>query len=175
MAVTARRQRFGINRRNMSLSKLCPTLNASGVLQRCLAEAGKSKHFQATDTLFSENAENAGVFLVLKGKVCLSLRAMPALDRIFGKGSLLGLPSTFSATPYSLTATAITCVKALHVPQTEFLHLMREQPGLCREATEMLGREMTFIQSALAKRRRSAALRLPQSPRSRSCIGGASR
>jgi hypothetical protein len=31
---------------------------------------------------------------------------------------------------------------------------MLERPDLCGEATEMLGREMTFIQSALAERQR---------------------
>jgi hypothetical protein len=34
---------------------------------------------------------------------------------------------------------------------------MRERPDLCGEATRMLGREMTFIQSALAERLRQAA------------------
>jgi len=34
---------------------------------------------------------------------------------------------------------------------------MRERPDLCREATDMLGRELTFIQSALAERRRQIA------------------
>jgi len=43
------------------------------------------------------------------------------------------------------------------VPQEEFLQLMREHPDLCREATDMLGRELTFVQSALAERRRQLA------------------
>jgi hypothetical protein len=37
--------------------------------------------------------------------------------------------------------------------------LMRDRPELCREATEMLGREVTFIQSALAERRKQASSR----------------
>ncbi len=45
----------------------------------------------------------------------------------------------------------------VHVRQEDFVRLMRERPELCREATEILGREVTFIQSALAERRRQAA------------------
>jgi hypothetical protein len=45
------------------------------------------------------------------------------------------------------------------VAQDDFVRLMRERPELCREATEMLGREVTFIQSALAERRKHAASR----------------
>jgi CRP-like cAMP-binding protein len=70
---------------------------------------------------------------------------------------VLGLPSTFTGHPYSLTATAVTTVEVMYVPQEAFVRLMRERPELCREATEMLGREVTFIRSALAERRREAA------------------
>ena len=45
----------------------------------------------------------------------------------------------------------------VHLPREEFLQLMRERPDLCREATDMLGREVTFIQSALAERCRQMA------------------
>ena len=132
-------------------------LKTSSALKASLVEAGKKQHFPAADVLFREEAENAGVFLVLKGKVCLSVKNLPRLDRLFGNGSVLGLPSTFTRHAYSLTATAVTEVEAVHVAPDEFVSLMRDCPELCREATEMLGREVTFIQSALAERRRQAA------------------
>jgi hypothetical protein len=53
-----------------------------------------------------------------------------------------------------LTAIAVAESDAVHVAQEDFVRLMRERPELCREATEMLGREVTFIQSALAERRK---------------------
>lgn len=132
-------------------------LKASNGLKARLVEAGTKGHFPVTNTMFREDGDNAGVFLVVKGKVCLSLKSMPRLDRLFGSGSLLGLPSSFTGRPYSLTATAVTGAEVVHVAQGDFLRLMRERPDLCREATEMLGREMTFIQSALADRLRQAA------------------
>ena len=95
--------------------------------------------------------------LYFKGKVLIGVRNMPELDRVFLAGSLLGLPATFTGRPYSLTAVTVVQSDIVHLPREEFLQLMRERPDLCREATDMLGREVTFIQSALAKRCRQMA------------------
>ncbi len=132
-------------------------LKASDALNACLVEIGKKGHFPVTSTLFREDGDNAGVFLVVSGKVSLGMTKMSGLDRLFGSGSLLGLPSTFAGRPYSLSAIAVTEADVVHVTQGDFLTLMRERPDLCGEATEILGREMTFIQSALAERLRQTA------------------
>ena len=134
-------------------------LKASDALKACLTEAGKREHFPTVETLFTEDDANRGVFLIVKGKVSLKVLNLPKLDRIFGLGALLGLPSTFTGRPYSLTAVAVAETDVIRVDPTEFLDIMREQPELCREATEMLGREVTFIQSALAEKRRQASLK----------------
>ncbi|MGC2110803.1 MAG: cyclic nucleotide-binding domain-containing protein [Candidatus Korobacteraceae bacterium] len=134
-------------------------LKTSDVLRARLTEAGKREHIPAQNALFREDDGNVGVFLIVKGKVCLSVRNVPKLDRLLGNGSLLGLPSTFTGRPYSLTAVAVSESEVVHVSQEDFLQLMREQTELCREATDMLGREVTFIQSALAERRKQVALK----------------
>lgn len=65
---------------------------------------------------------------------------------------MLGLPATFTGRPYSLTAVTLAESEVMHVPRKQFLKLMGERPDLCLETTEMLGREVAFIQSALAER-----------------------
>ena len=87
----------------------------------------------------------------------MGVRGLPKLDRLFSGGAVLGLPSTFTGHTYSLSAQSVTEVEAIHVDQTAFLQIMRQRAELCREATEMLGREVTFIQGALAERRKQAA------------------
>jgi CRP-like cAMP-binding protein len=104
--------------------------------------------------LFKEDQVSRGVYLVLKGKVCMSVTDLAKLDRVFSPGSLLGVPATFTGRPYSLAAVAVTDAEVLYVERQAFLDLMTQQPELCREATDMLSREVTFIQSALAQRRR---------------------
>jgi len=135
----------------------CKFLRASAALKTYLEGAGIQERFSATQNLFREEDTNSGVFLLLKGRVCMSVRGLSKLDRLFSAGSLLGLPSTFTGHKYSLTAQALTEVDAVHVDQATFLQIMRERPELCREATDMLGREVTFIQGALAERRKQAA------------------
>jgi CRP-like cAMP-binding protein len=137
----------------------CSFLKASPDLRSALQQAGRRASFAPGQVLFREDQENLGVYLVLKGKVRMSVQRLPKLDRLFSAGSLIGLPSTFTERPYSLTAQAITEADAIQVTAAPFLTLMRERPELCREATEMLGREVTFIQGALAERRKQGSSR----------------
>ena len=132
-------------------------LKISSDLKKNVQSAGSERDYPPGHVLFQEDAESAGVFLVRKGKVLMGVQGMPQLDRVFGAGSLLGLPATFTGHPYSLTAITVANSDVVHVPREEFLQLMRERPDLCREATEILGREVTFIQLALSKRRRQMA------------------
>jgi CRP-like cAMP-binding protein len=132
-------------------------LKASEDLKSSLETAGKNHRCPAGHVLFPEDGNSVGVYLVRRGKVRMSVRNLPNLDRDFGAGSLLGLPSTFTGRPYSLTAVALVDSEVVYVKTQEFLALMRDRPDLCREATDMLGREVTFIQSALAERRRQLA------------------
>jgi CRP-like cAMP-binding protein len=104
--------------------------------------------------LFKVGNSNNGVFLVRRGKVALLVEGLPNLDRVFSAGSVLGLPSTFTGNPYGLTAQALVDSEVGHVPREDFLELRRQDPTLCREATEMLTREISFIQAALAQRKR---------------------
>jgi CRP-like cAMP-binding protein len=132
-------------------------LRVSVELKIGLESARRKRSFAPGHVLFREDGESAGVFLVCKGEVLMGVRNMPKLDRVFSAGSLLGLPATFTGRPYSLTAVAVVQSDIVHVPREEFLRLMRERPDLCREATDMLGHELTFIQSALAERRQQIA------------------
>jgi CRP/FNR family cyclic AMP-dependent transcriptional regulator len=132
-------------------------LRVSVELKALLESAGRRQEVPPGQVLFLEDVKSAGVFLVCKGEVRMGVRNMPTLDRVFSAGSLLGLPATFTGRPYSLTAVSVVQSEVVHVPREEFLHLMRDQPDLCREATDMLGRELSFIQSALAERRHQMA------------------
>lgn len=132
-------------------------LNASPNLKSSLEALGQAQHIPAGDVLFNTSDENLGVFLVRRGKVCLRVEGLPRLDRVFPAGSVLGLPATFAGSPYSLTAIAVTNSVVLRVARQEFLRLMREQPELCQQATDMLSREVSFIQSAVGQRMQSLA------------------
>ena len=130
-------------------------LKVSARLKKSLQNLGAVESVSARSSLFHFDQEPMGVYLVIKGKVRLSLPDLPKLDRIFGPGSLLGLPATFTGHPYSLAATSITEAEVLHVDRQKFLDLMATEGELCREAANILSREVSFIQGALAERRRT--------------------
>ncbi len=130
-------------------------LNASSDLQNGLVALGQAQQVPAGSVIFKAGDENLGVFLVRKGKVCLQVEDFPQLDRVFPAGSLLGLPATFTGSEYSLTAIAATKAEVTCVTRDEFLRLMQEQPVLCQEATDMLSREVSFIQAAVTQRMQS--------------------
>ena len=130
-------------------------LKVSAKLKASLLGAGTLESYPAKSTLFHIDQEAAGVFLVMKGKVCLSLPDLPKLNRVFASGSLLGLPATFTGHNYSLDATTVSEAEILHVGREAFLQLMAGRPEFCREAADILSREVSFIQGALAERRRT--------------------
>ena len=140
----------------------CQTLLASSRLAEALNAKNKSSRFSRGSLLFRARDLNAGVFLVCKGTVRLRVPGTPRLDRLFSTGSVLGLPSTFSARPYSLTAACLTDCVVAQVAAGDFLELMTAHPDLCREATELLSAELGFILSALRKRARNTAVRSHQ-------------
>lgn len=133
------------------MRRLSKTLQAPIDLQRALKQVGKTEHFCCGSTLFHAGDGNTGVFLVCDGRVCLQVPGAPHFDRTFSAGSILGLPSTFIGKPYSLTAVCVTDCEVAHAGKKEFLDLMSRHLDLCREATEILSREVAFIFSALSK------------------------
>jgi len=129
-------------------------LKVSPKLKKSLLDAGTLRSCPPNHSLFCVDQEVVGVYLVMKGKVRLSLPELPKLDRVFTPGSLLGLPATFTGHTYSLEAISVTEAEVLHVGREAFLELMACEPEFCREAANILSREVSFIQGALAERRR---------------------
>ncbi len=133
-------------------------LKVSAQLKALLLKAGKVETYPKDFHLFDLDQENQGVYLVVKGKVRLAVHDFGQFDRVFSAGSLLGVPATFTGHPYSLAAVTTTEAEILHVERNRFLELMSEHPEFCRETTDMLSREVSFIHAALAERRRQKSL-----------------
>jgi len=143
---------------NYTMANVGPKANilkVSARLKKSLQGLGTVDAYLSQQSLFHFDQEPLGVYLVIKGKVRLSLPDLPKLDRVFGPGSLLGLPATFTGHPYSLAAVAMTDATVVHVPRKVFLDVMATESELCREAADILSREVSFIQAALAERRRT--------------------
>jgi CRP-like cAMP-binding protein len=133
-------------------------LKVSAQLKKSLMQTGAIVRYPKDQHVFDLDQENQGVYLILKGKVCLSVQDLRQFDRVFPVGSLLGVPATYTGHKYSLTAVALTEAEVLRVERQTFLELMSQQPDLCRETTDMLSREVSFIHAALAEKRRQKSV-----------------
>ena len=58
----------------MSVGEQSLILQVSDAIKCCLAEVGKRKRLSTADTLFCEDGDNAGVFLVIDGAVCMRVK-----------------------------------------------------------------------------------------------------
>ena len=138
--------------------RLCKTLSASEALQNALTSVAMPKHFPSESILFQVGDKNAGLFFVHGGAVRLHVCDAPQFDRIMSSGSVLGLPSTLGGGPYSLTAECITGCEIVHIGRRKFVNLMHARPDLCKEITDMLSRELSFILSVFRRYPRSRHL-----------------
>jgi CRP-like cAMP-binding protein len=112
--------------------------------------------FAATGrVLFREGQAPEGAFLIRSGRVRLSLDHTPQYPvRSLGARSAIGLPSTFSGEPYSLTAEAECDSHLDFIPRPKLLELLRSNPEVGFQIVRMLSEEIFQI--------RKAARALPQ-------------
>ena len=101
-------------------------LRVSRKLKKSLVTAGTVERFPSKSVLFEVDEENRGVYLVLKGRVCLSIKDFHKFDRILSAGALLGVPATYTGHTYSLAAQAVTDAEVLRVERQSFLDLMSQ-------------------------------------------------
>ena len=159
-SVTVSRGKILLKTTSMKVARQpCQTLLASPSLADALNAIGKSERFLRGSLLFRTGDLNKGVFLVHEGTVRLGMPGTSRLDRLFSNGSVLGLPSTFDAKPYLLTAACVSDCVVAQVTADDFLDLMKARPDLCRDATDLLSAELQFILSAVRKQARNTSVR----------------
>lgn len=101
--------------------------------------------------LFHRGDGVRGVFIVLQGKVTLSLEMgnpqYPA--RVLGPGSIIGLPATMAGAPYSLTAEVAEDAELAFVTRQAMMDCLRHHPDLCFQVMDLLSNEISAIRDAL--------------------------
>jgi CRP-like cAMP-binding protein len=101
--------------------------------------------------LFGRGDAPSGVYLVLSGQIRLGLQPDPRgfPSRLIGAGSVLGLPSTLSSSPYGLTAEIMEDSQMIFVPADRLRQLLRDQPQLCFNVMSILAEELNQTRAAL--------------------------
>lgn len=144
-------------RRLKSSNKPQPVLPYESVPDRQLAgqvlKRSKPLSVPADGILFREGAAPNGVFFVRSGSVTLTMRlaSRKILRARAEAGSLLGLPSTVSGKPYSMSAKACSEAEVEHLSRDSYRELMQSRPDLSINVVKILANEVRAVRQALAE------------------------
>jgi CRP-like cAMP-binding protein len=124
-----------------------------GELAGEMLKRSKPLSVPAGGILFREGTAPNGVFFVRSGSVMLTLRLASGkiLRARAEAGSLLGLPSTVSGKPYSMSAKACSKVEIEHVSRDSYRDLMQSRPDLSMNVVKILANEVRAVRQALAE------------------------
>jgi CRP-like cAMP-binding protein len=132
-------------------------------LQAALTAHGTNHEvFEPGEFVFKQGSKCNGVFLVTSGLVRVFLPSADStatIERIATPGCVLGLPSTVSGEPYSLTAEAMQRTQADHISRASITKLMQRDTASAIKLLGLLSGEVRTLRTEMAKehgvRRRS--------------------
>jgi CRP-like cAMP-binding protein len=118
-------------------------------LSEALQGLGAISTGEAGTFLFRSGDQARGVFLLLEGKVKLTMDENGvSYRRTVGPGSVLGLPATMCLKPYSLTAQIQEPLQYVFVECATVKEFLRAHPDLCFQVVEILAREVREMRHA---------------------------
>ena len=106
----------------------------------------------ADRVLFNQGDPSAGLHILLKGQVTLSMTGEdgePLMSTQAIAGSLLGLPSVIGNQPYSLTAIARSGAQVGFIARDDFNALMKSEQPLLVKVLQVLAAEVRSARMAL--------------------------
>jgi CRP-like cAMP-binding protein len=103
--------------------------------------------------LFRQGDPPGQVYYVKSGEIALTIRASGyVLMQASGKaGSLLGLPSSVSNEPFTMTATTVRKAEICRIDRAQFRDLMAENPQLHFNVLQILAAEVCAARKAMSK------------------------
>ena len=116
-------------------------------LTRELEKLEFTTHYPSDATLFVEEQQPRGVFIVLRGRVKLSVSSRDGktlILRIAEAGEVLGISACVSNHQYEATAETLEPTEIAFLKRADLLHLMQTNNDLALWLAESLSREYSF-------------------------------
>jgi len=115
--------------------------------------------------LFRRGEKAFGMFLVLRGAVCLDfgVDVSTALASACGPGALVGLPAALTRTNYSMTATVTDDAELGFLTPQALVSVLRQQPELRRQLLTILSAKVAYseqVTKALVRKEKLPGLEL---------------
>ena len=121
-------------------------------LRTIVLAAAKPMRLDAQQTLFREHDEGDSLFVVLDGRIELSLDFEDGrrlgLD-VLTRGAVFGEIALFDPGPRTATATAVEPCKLLVVRHGDLMRAIEDSPGLALELLRLMGQRMRYMNTQL--------------------------
>ena len=133
----------------VNLNHVAGSPNSEGFLaslsvsaQKALASLAYAAAYPAGAILFSEQEPPRGVFIVLKGRVKVSMTSAEGktvILRIARPGDVVGLHAVVVGEPYQSNAEILELSQVSFIRREAFLNFLREQPDAALQVARQLG------------------------------------
>ncbi len=112
---------------------------------RALEDLKSPRRYQEHALLFREGEPCAGVYLVEKGQIQLSLPVRPRQQKVFeiaGPGAVLGLSEVMTGMSHKLTAEAAGPVEVAYIERTALIKFLGNHHEVCMQIVRLLSEDL---------------------------------
>jgi CRP/FNR family cyclic AMP-dependent transcriptional regulator len=113
----------------------------------------RGRNYRKGATLFEEGAEPGGAYVVLEGRVKLSVNSPQGKAMVlgfFGPGAILGLAAAVLGRSHISTAETIQPTRAVFVPRNELLAEIRSHPIAAWQVAQLVSEHCYFLLTKMA-------------------------
>jgi len=123
-------------------------MNNPSALADKLHSLGSATQLPKGTFIFGQGDPAKGVYMIDKGQASVSLAGedgIPRWSRVVGSGAILGLPSSISGEPYTLSAVALENVDATFVSRSAVCELMASDVSIAAQIVSLLSDELADL------------------------------
>jgi CRP/FNR family cyclic AMP-dependent transcriptional regulator len=123
-------------------------LNEHHVRRFIASRTGRT--YRKATVLFEEGAAPDGAYVLLEGRVKLSVNSAQGKALVLGTGTIIGLAATVLGRPHVSTAETIQATSAVFVPRDKLLEELRTQPLAAWQAAQLVSESCYFLLTKMA-------------------------
>lgn len=117
---------------------------------KLICESSYEKRYQKGEIIFFENDEYGGLYLLVSGRVKLSMLSPEGKEKVLNilqEGDIMGEVSFFDLDPHPITAEAMENARIVIIPREKLEEIITNKPGLALKIIESLAKKTRLLTS----------------------------
>lgn len=117
---------------------------------KLVCESSFEKRYQKGEIIFFENDEYGGLYLLVSGRVKLSMLSPDGKEKVLNilqEGDIMGEVSFFDLDPHPITAEAMENARIVIIPREKLEDIITKKPGLALKIIESLAKKTRLLTS----------------------------